>query len=772
MALTKEDQEELDKAGGVSTAASNGSTGAVGSSSSNGLSASGSANASGNTSGSSTSSTSTTGDKNSTASTSSSSSSSNGLSASGSANAGGQSSGSSSSSATDTQNASNSVYSSSAGSGSGAASGSGEASSGASASSGKSSASSDEGSVVDLYNALNAQRTSDPAGSDASLSSWDQYNAWLAEQEAASAEAAAAPVAGLTTRTVQTVPVDAQGNPIISTVSGNDPTKVSDSTGTDSSWAQYDDWLASQGLDTSAGTKVTTADGSTWVKNADGTYSDVSLTGGTTPTTNRDGSTTTANADGTATKTYPDGTIVKLNADGTVLETYTPPGTASDETQLVAEADLSAYTDPKVVAAANGIEAATATTDQWGASVWTDPNDGSTWTTFADGTVEIREADGTTKTYKAGGTPLDPIPAEPTETLPPTVDEAYPARAPDETTVTDEQAAADKAWVEANSDGTAGKTLPETNSDPTAWGTVKSNATAALNDLLGSDWWTQVSTTAGYKDPNSGSAKGADGTSSSYTPGGAKVVPTDFVDLNKNGVDDRLEVPTDDGTGSGGGSTNTNPVAVFPTSAYRPGIDPEWDYYPAMKNGGIVKYAEGGIAGAMPGGAPAPAAPAGVAAVNPMSGQDPRIETIAAAEQVLARIKPGQMPPEQDVATLKAFVDKFGQEALQKLQGQVKQGKFMKGAPQQAAGPEGGIAGAAPPRMIQGAGGPTSDSIPARINNVQEAALSNGEFVIPANVVAKIGKGDPRVGAQRLQELSERLSGKPVSSAVNVEQVG
>ena len=47
--------------------------------------------------------------------------------------------------------------------------------------------------------------------------------------------------------------------------------------------------------------------------------------------------------------------------------------------------------------------------------------------------------------------------------------------------------------------------------------------------------------------------------------------------------------------------------------------------------------------------------------------------------------------------------------------------------------------GAIPGRLVQGPGTGTSDSIPAVIDGQQPAALSNGEYVIPADIVQKYG---------------------------------
>ena len=74
-------------------------------------------------------------------------------------------------------------------------------------------------------------------------------------------------------------------------------------------------------------------------------------------------------------------------------------------------------------------------------------------------------------------------------------------------------------------------------------------------------------------------------------------------------------------------------------------------------------------------------------------------------------------------------------------------------------------------RLVLGHGGPTSDNIPANIDGVQEARLSNGEFVMTAAAVKNAGDGDMQKGAERLMHLNEMLSyGRPAGK-LNVEKV-
>ena len=71
----------------------------------------------------------------------------------------------------------------------------------------------------------------------------------------------------------------------------------------------------------------------------------------------------------------------------------------------------------------------------------------------------------------------------------------------------------------------------------------------------------------------------------------------------------------------------------------------------------------------------------------------------------------------------------------------------------------GGIASAAPHNGYY-LGGPTdgmADEVPAKLNETEEARLSDGEFVIPADVVSHLGNGNSDAGAKVLYDMMERI---------------
>jgi hypothetical protein len=59
--------------------------------------------------------------------------------------------------------------------------------------------------------------------------------------------------------------------------------------------------------------------------------------------------------------------------------------------------------------------------------------------------------------------------------------------------------------------------------------------------------------------------------------------------------------------------------------------------------------------------------------------------------------------------------------------------------------------------MMQGSGDGMSDDIPAVIQDGRRAALSDGEFVIPADVVSHLGNGSTNAGASRLYRMMDEV---------------
>jgi len=69
----------------------------------------------------------------------------------------------------------------------------------------------------------------------------------------------------------------------------------------------------------------------------------------------------------------------------------------------------------------------------------------------------------------------------------------------------------------------------------------------------------------------------------------------------------------------------------------------------------------------------------------------------------------------------------------------------------------GGIATLARGTYLDGPTDGMADKLPANIDGKQEARLSHGEFVIPADVVSHLGNGNSSAGAQRLYSMMDRI---------------
>lgn len=70
---------------------------------------------------------------------------------------------------------------------------------------------------------------------------------------------------------------------------------------------------------------------------------------------------------------------------------------------------------------------------------------------------------------------------------------------------------------------------------------------------------------------------------------------------------------------------------------------------------------------------------------------------------------------------------------------------------------EGGITTLARGTYLDGPTDGMADKLPANIDGNQEARLSHGEFVIPADVVSHLGNGNSSAGAQRLYSMMDRI---------------
>lgn len=74
-------------------------------------------------------------------------------------------------------------------------------------------------------------------------------------------------------------------------------------------------------------------------------------------------------------------------------------------------------------------------------------------------------------------------------------------------------------------------------------------------------------------------------------------------------------------------------------------------------------------------------------------------------------------------------------------------------------------------QTIRGPGDGMSDDVKANIDGVQEARLSDGEFVIPADVVSGLGNGSTEAGSKQLKEMMSRVRKKRTGRTRQAPQI-
>lgn len=152
-----------------------------------------------------------------------------------------------------------------------------------------------------------------------------------------------------------------------------------------------------------------------------------------------------------------------------------------------------------------------------------------------------------------------------------------------------------------------------------------------------------------------------------------------------------------------------------PPSDYRPGKDDEFDYmFPR-------NFAEGGLASME-------------RDANELNDK----ELISKAVDAIQN----ELPNPEEV--LGVFIARFGEEALRDLVMRVQDGTFDENVERS----EG---------MVTGAGDGMDDMVPAKLEGEQDVLLSDGEFIVPADVVSGIGNGSSEAGSQRLYDMMDRV---------------
>lgn len=202
-----------------------------------------------------------------------------------------------------------------------------------------------------------------------------------------------------------------------------------------------------------------------------------------------------------------------------------------------------------------------------------------------------------------------------------------------------------------------------------------------------------------------------------------------------------------------------NRTQLRPGPTYRPGFDPEFSYFSpsnygasAFAGGGMIRYQPvgmrqpvymqaGGIADAMPGAERMPA----------MNDKDIVQESIRAIK--------GQLPEQEAAIVLGRFLEQYGEDALRRLVTDVRTGK--------ADGNRGDVEG-----MVEGPGDGMDDFVPAQMDDgSQDVLLSDGEFVVPADVVSGLGNGSTDAGAEELYDMMDRVREERTGMTEQPDQV-
>ena len=165
--------------------------------------------------------------------------------------------------------------------------------------------------------------------------------------------------------------------------------------------------------------------------------------------------------------------------------------------------------------------------------------------------------------------------------------------------------------------------------------------------------------------------------------------------------------------------------AMTPGEDYRPGIDKEFSYFDPSAASNVYNLRAGGLASL------------NYAEGGEMVGGNDK-ELISSAVNAIEGNSPS---PE---IALGAFVARYGEEALRDLVDRVQRGEFQANAMTE----EG---------MLNGVGDGMDDMIPATLEGDQDVVLSDGEFIVPADVVSGLGNGSSDAGSDALYEMMDRV---------------
>ena len=214
-----------------------------------------------------------------------------------------------------------------------------------------------------------------------------------------------------------------------------------------------------------------------------------------------------------------------------------------------------------------------------------------------------------------------------------------------------------------------------------------------------------------------------------------------------------------------------------PPKGYRPGFDAEFDYGVSpnfgvglmnpndprfMNSGGIMALSNGGELKPIPEDnaglkalakeKPSVVENMGFKAMQEGGAVEGDMEANMVIDEAVKAIQGVSDTPE---VALGAFVAKYGEEALEDLIERVTKGEMDERED----------------NMIEGEGDGMDDKVPATLEGEQDVMLSDGEFVVPADVVSGIGNGSSDAGARELEEMMTRVRRLRTGKTEQPEQV-
>ena len=111
------------------------------------------------------------------------------------------------------------------------------------------------------------------------------------------------------------------------------------------------------------------------------------------------------------------------------------------------------------------------------------------------------------------------------------------------------------------------------------------------------------------------------------------------------------------------------------------------------------------------------------------------------------------IPPDQ---AIQAFIEKYGIDAFLQFRDMLLQQQ---------------VPNAQTEGIISGQGGGMDDMVNGMIGNQQGIAVSPGEYIVPSDVVSMLGDGSSDSGADRLDEMLEKIRINKTGTSVQAEEI-